>query len=264
MSKFDFQKVAANYDDIHVHSSAVSATIGAYLAQLVGAGSSILEIGIGTGRIAAPVAANGCRVVGFDVSTGMLHGAAQRGLSDLVVADMMAMPFANAVFDATLAVHVLHHASDWREVLRESVRVLKPHGLFVEGRDWNDPASVAMRMRNKMREVIMDLSPGIRPPGAGAAKQQFLARLGAEPLPEAVAASWQAHASPAQVLAQMQSRTDPETWAIEPALLDATLARVAEWARVEWPDFDTVLPYERRFVVNAVRMHPVADATERQ
>ena len=255
MNKFDFQKVAANYDDIHVHSSTVSADIGAYIATLVGTGGRILEIGIGTGRIAAPVVAHGCTVVGFDVSPGMLHGAAHRGLDALLVADMMAMPFTDASFDATLAVHVLHHASDWREVLRESVRVLRDGGLFIEGRDWNDPASPAMRMRNKMREVIMALSPGIRPPGAGAAKQQFLARMGAEALPEDVAASWYAYASPAQMLAQMQSRTDPETWAIEPTLLDATLAQVESWARQEWPDFDTVVPYERRFVINAYRIH---------
>ncbi|MFN7470560.1 MAG: class I SAM-dependent methyltransferase [Roseiflexaceae bacterium] len=262
MNKFDFQKVAANYDDIHVHSQTVSADIGRYVAQQVGVGGRILEIGIGTGRIGAPVVANGCTVVGFDVSQGMLHGAAQRGLDQLLIADMMAMPFATASFDATLAVHVLHHASDWREVLRESVRVLREGGMFIEGRDWNDPASPAMRMRNKMREVIMALSPGIRPPGAGAAKQQFLARMGAEPLPEDTAASWQAYASPAQMLAQMQSRTDPETWAIEPTLLDATLATVEVWAREEWPNFDTVVPYERRFVINSYRIHhQIADAS---
>ncbi len=260
MSKFDFQKVAANYDDIHVHDASVSTDIGRYLVSQVGLGGRILEIGIGTGRIAAPVVANGCTVVGFDVSPGMLHGAAQRGLDRLLVADMMAMPFARGSFDATLAVHVLHHASDWREVLRESVRVIREGGLFIEGRDWNDPTSPAMRMRNRMREVIMALSPGIRPPGAGAAKQQFLARMGAESLPEDTAASWQAYASPAQMLAQMQSRTDPETWAIEPTLLDATLAKVAEWAHGEWPDFDTVMPYERRFVINSYRIHHQAAA----
>ena len=47
----------------------------------------------------------------------------------------------------------------------------------------------------------------------------------------------------------MRARNDPETWAIEPALLDATLTQVAAWAAQEWPDMQAPQPYERRFVI---------------
>jgi ubiquinone/menaquinone biosynthesis C-methylase UbiE len=61
-------------------------------------------------------------VVGIDISTGMLQVAQARQLAQLAVADMMALPFADASFDAVLAVHVLHHASDWRLAMRECAR----------------------------------------------------------------------------------------------------------------------------------------------
>jgi hypothetical protein len=86
-----------------------------------------------------------------------------------------------------------------------------------------------MRMRSKMREVIMSLSPGIRPPGVGAARQQFLARLGIT-APEAPAAHWHESAAPAAIIASMRARNDPETWAIDPQLLNDTLDQVEQWA----------------------------------
>ena len=259
MAKFDFQDVASHYDTIHLHSPEVSQAVGAFLATTVGQGRTILEIGVGTGRIARPVVDHGCQVVGIDVSAGMLAVAQQRGLDRLLIADMMKVPLATASVDAVLAVHVLHHASDWREALREVARVLKPGGLFIEGRDWDDPESCAMQIRGMMRQTIIELSPGIRPPGAGAARQQFLTRLGGTTQPDQVAARWQATTSPAEVIATMRQRNDPETWAIEPTLLTATLDRVEEWGRTRWPDFTAAMPYERRFLVGVTTIHHQAE-----
>lgn len=255
MAKFDFQDVASHYDTIHLHSPAVSQAVGTFLVNMVGRGRTMLEIGVGTGRIACPVVDQGCHVVGLDVSSGMLAVAQERGLDRLLIADMMQVPLATASVDAVLAVHVLHHASDWREALREVARVLKPGGLFIEGRDWDDPESCAMQIRSMMRQTIMELSPGIRPPGAGAARQQFLTRLGGTTQPDQVAARWQAITSPADVIATMRRRNDPETWAIEPGLLTATLDRVEAWGRMRWPDFAAPMPYERRFLVGVTTIH---------
>ena len=262
MAKFDFQHVATQYDNIHIHSAQVSHDVGTSLAGLVGQGGRILEIGIGTGRIARPVTDAGCTVVGIDVSPGMLAVAQQRQLDQLLVADMMQLPFVAHSFDAVLAVHVLHHASDWRTAMRESVRVLKPGGLFIEGRDWDDPESCSMQLRGRMRQTIIELSPGIRPPGAGAARQQYLARMGGERLPAQTAASWHQVTSPAEVIATMRRRTDPETWAIEPALLEATLERVEAWGRQQWPDFEAAVPFERRFVVEATQFNQFVDIAD--
>ena len=59
----------------------------------------------------------------------------------------------------------------------------------------------------------------------------------------------------------MRARNDPETWAIEPALLDATLTQVDAWAAHTWPDMQVPHPYERRFVITPMTIdHAAADA----
>jgi ubiquinone/menaquinone biosynthesis C-methylase UbiE len=90
----------------------------------------MLELGIGTGRIALPVAAAGCRVVGIDLSAEMLD-ALRRQLPghagepiDLVRGDIAVLPFRAATFDAAMATHILHLVPDWKSVLGRLAEVL--------------------------------------------------------------------------------------------------------------------------------------------
>jgi SAM-dependent methyltransferase len=48
------------------------------VVSLAGAGGSILELGVGTGRLALPLAARGCAVTGLDASTAMLERLASK------------------------------------------------------------------------------------------------------------------------------------------------------------------------------------------
>ena len=63
-------------------------------------GDPIVELAVGTGRVAAALAADGHRVVGVDNDPAMLERARQRNLGDslrLVEADMVAAPTIDAV-----------------------------------------------------------------------------------------------------------------------------------------------------------------------
>jgi hypothetical protein len=67
------ESVAARYDDRHAHMfdpDVVGAAVE-FLARLVGGGAA-LEFGIGTGRIALPLAARGVPVQGIDLSEAMV------------------------------------------------------------------------------------------------------------------------------------------------------------------------------------------------
>ena len=63
------------YDDWYRDISDVDATVGRALAELAaGAALPVLELGVGTGRLAVPLAARGVDVVGIDASPAMLAG----------------------------------------------------------------------------------------------------------------------------------------------------------------------------------------------
>ena len=69
---------------------------------------SILEAGVGTGRIAKPLSDRGFEIVGVDLSRGMLSKARAKGLEMLVMGDANNLPFAEKRFDAAMMAHVLH------------------------------------------------------------------------------------------------------------------------------------------------------------
>jgi 2-polyprenyl-6-hydroxyphenyl methylase/3-demethylubiquinone-9 3-methyltransferase len=88
-------------------------------------GLRVLDLGCGKGRFAAHLQAAGAEVVGLDLSAAMLARA--KGL-DRVRASARRLPFADATFDAVVAVEVLEHVGAVGPVLREARRVLRPGG----------------------------------------------------------------------------------------------------------------------------------------
>lgn len=260
-----FDKIADVYDAQRAHPPEAAITIGQAIVAQTGNGASVLEIGIGSGRIALPVAAAGANVIGIDISTGMLATARERakeaGLPlGLIKADAQALPFADGVFDAVLAVHVLHLLPDWRAALAEMVRVVKPGGAIIQGVDWRDPASCVGLLRGQLRQAVMDLLPGARPPGAGAAVTQHLAKLGALAGEPIEAARWQRTISPAEVIAGMAARIDAETWALSDEILAAAIERVQAWASQQWPDLNEPQVVEHRFLLTVSRTGASAPA----
>jgi len=103
-------------------------------------GARVLEVGCGTGALwvnAAPVLPP-VRLTLTDLSPGMLE-AATRAVHELdgveVVeartADVMALPFADGVFDVVLANHMLYHLRDIPGGVAELARVLHDDGALV-------------------------------------------------------------------------------------------------------------------------------------
>lgn len=99
---------------------------------------TILEPGIGTGRIALPLMERGYLVTGLDISSEMLSVCAaqrqQSGYSDrlrCLRADATRLPFSNKEFDLCIAVHLFYFIAEWRRALREMLRVLKPGGALI-------------------------------------------------------------------------------------------------------------------------------------
>jgi ubiquinone/menaquinone biosynthesis C-methylase UbiE len=70
-----YDVIAALYDP---WSRSVTEDVGFYVAEARKAGGPVVELGVGTGRIAVPIAAQGVPVIGVDSSAAMLEACRRR------------------------------------------------------------------------------------------------------------------------------------------------------------------------------------------
>ena len=124
----EFDEIARVYDQTR---TPMDPAAGARLAETLRnrAGRRILEVGVGTGRIAAPLARLGLEVTGVDAAPRMLAQARTKGLGRLVRANAYSLPFRDGVFDGALFAHVLHTLDRPEEAIGEALRVSR-RGAF--------------------------------------------------------------------------------------------------------------------------------------
>ena len=134
-----FDRVADIYDETRrMEPHAMARIMENILNEIGPTGGPILEMGIGTGRIAIPMAERGLRIVGVDLAEKMLMRLREK-LADasldvaVVRGEVGALPFSDGSFRAAIAVHVFHLLDGVRACLRETRRVLSPNGRLLFG-----------------------------------------------------------------------------------------------------------------------------------
>lgn len=121
-----FEAHSGRYDDWFVrHEAVYQSELLAVRAVLPWEGMG-LEIGVGTGRFAAPLGVQ----VGLDPAAAMLSRARQRRIK-VVQGIAESLPFADGVFDYALMIVVLSFLDDAGAGLAEIRRVLGPGGVLV-------------------------------------------------------------------------------------------------------------------------------------
>src|ERR671935_2275628 len=131
-----YDAIAELYDPWSV---SVIEDVGFYLHEARRAGGPIVELGIGTGRIAIPIAADGIRVIGIDSSAAMLEVCRRRaelaGVElELRLGDLREPPVDERVplvicpFRSLLHLHTDH---DRRRALAAARELLLPGGRLV-------------------------------------------------------------------------------------------------------------------------------------
>lgn len=100
-------------------------------------GSSVLEVGCGTGRFLPFMANKGCSVTGIDISEEMLKVAMTRiAISEskditLLLNDADSIPAEKNSFDIVYSILVINLLPNFEDVFKEINRVIKPNGSFI-------------------------------------------------------------------------------------------------------------------------------------
>ena len=92
-------------------------------------GSTILDVGCGTGEFAKRLNCRGYKVIGIDISLEIVKNV-NNGNVVLVVTDAEHLPFKSKIFDAVFCVDILHHFLEQSKVISQLLRVLKSEGFF--------------------------------------------------------------------------------------------------------------------------------------
>jgi SAM-dependent methyltransferase len=133
-----YDRIARIYDP---WSRSVTEDVGFYVDQALASGGPVVELAVGTGRIAVPIAEAGIAVIGIDSSPEMLSvaraAAEVAGVADLVdlrVGDLRDPPVAERVPLVICPFRSLLHMETEDEKLRAldaAKKLLEPRGRFV-------------------------------------------------------------------------------------------------------------------------------------
>ena len=258
-----YDQVAAQYDATRGWPPAVAAAIGRGLHTLLAAYARpgrpprVLEVGAGTGRVLAPLAAAGAWAVGLDVSPGMLRllqakaaGLADGGGLHPVLADAHRLPFPATAFDAAVLVHILHLVGAWPPVLVELGRVVRPGGVLALGLDEGQPGEAAWI--GQRWAAIVGTSAAAPPEG----KREAVTTAAVEWLKadgyrveEEILARWTETQTPRDFLHRYRDRLFSDAWDLPDAVLQPALAHLTAELTARYADLDRPLPRPRWFRV---------------
>lgn len=258
MPGVSFDRAASYYDATRGYTAGTAERIRDAILHATGRDQSacLLELGVGTGRIALPFIQAGANYIGIDLSRAMLDvlleklaAAGEHRRAQVCLADMMHLPFAPATFDVVLGVHVLHLVADWRQALNEARRVLRSAGGTLVlgydewGRERNEHAPAeqqppALQAHDMWGAILADLGydkrhgqPGVRPNDPQVAA--WLQEQGAATRNIELTAYQRPPASARDVVARYQARIYSSDWALPDAVHAEAVARIERWLNEE-------------------------------
>lgn len=220
-------------------------------------GLKILEIGVGTGRMAIPMARRVGRLVGADLSLQMMEQL-QAKISrtslkvDLTKADVVRLPFPDGCFDTIYAVHVLHLVNGWRDAVREAKRTLKSGGHFAVNWHRRSPDSPNFILRQELHRLVEGKGVSTRRPGAQSEEEilEELEKWSGE-IRIVEVAEWTESSTAGQIIDELDRQLYSETWMIPRALLDESIPHLRQWATLKFGSLERIIeiPYNFRWLL---------------
>jgi SAM-dependent methyltransferase len=258
-----FDRAAGFYDQTRGLRPEVSERVADRVEEVAGPAARLLEIGVGTGRIALPLHRRGRRIVGVDLSVPMLERyrakAAAAGLPPppVLQADAGRLPFRDACVDVVLEVHVLHLVPAWERALEEARRVLVGGGTLLHA-----GGGAYQRGSGSPRDQVIRRFDDLAAAGGGprrmvgaASRRQVLDTLAAmggrvEELEPVV---WEEPETYAEALRWVEERVFSSHWRLPDELWRSAAAQVRAEFEAAHPDLDVPQPTRHTFSFTAIR-----------
>lgn len=125
-----YDRIAEEYTQRWQDRSVMATELERFVSTVSG-GGLVLDVGCGPGFECATLSAHDLRVVGIDLSWGMLQCGRRRYASDYLQADMRRLPLRPGVNGIWCNAALLHLSRrDAGQALREFRRVLSPDGVL--------------------------------------------------------------------------------------------------------------------------------------
>ncbi len=288
MPSISFDRVAHAYDATRGYPPGIDQHIAKAIVDTVNATSetTFMEVGVGTGRIAFPLASLGHTYTGVDISENMVkqlatkllqngwqeyqqawgslpdekdvgahqvsrfRNRAKRASMRLILSDMTALPFRQASFDVVLAVHVFHLVDGWQQALLEVLRVLRPGGVFLHC--WDEFVNVeAWPVGETWGKIVRELGGEVKRPGASNRSEVtvWLEEHGLQSQ-EIPVEQWEVMQTPREALEQVTRRLWSSTWVVPDDIFAASVVRLESWAKDYFgAEIDKQFKGTRQFVI---------------
>lgn len=230
-----FDNAASFYDKTRSLSPEAAARVTEMLQSELAGRSPVFETGVGTGRIALPLAEAGIEMMGLDLARNMLarlvENAGGRMVFPLVQGDATRLPFRDDSFAAAIASWVLHLIPGWRDVLTELTRVVAEGGVLLldVGREHQ---SIVHDMTWKFRELanVTDWPRGAK---SYMESDEVLVPLGAQPRDldpkiETIETTLEEH------IQHLENGIYSVSWGVDETTRKRATGELREWAEREY------------------------------
>ena len=256
-----FDRVAHVYDETRGLPAEIERQITDGIAAVlhdVSDAPRLVEIGIGTGRIAVPLARRGVQVTGIDISAKMLAILLKKRADlDVLIADAARPPLREGAFDASLFVHILHLVPDPEATIRATMRLVRPGGVMIEAGDDGEEGlrSQADELVRKAAEDLCGLKIGSwMPYTRGTQLFELLLNERGATMVRAPLARWSGSTTATKLLERLERRDYSSAWDIPQAVMPALLERVSPRIEELFGGPDTVVEYKRSFSMRYGRL----------
>ncbi len=294
MPSISFDPVADAYDKTRGYPAGVEQRIASALEECAQATeqTAFIEVGVGTGRIALPLASLGHSYTGVDISEKMLTQLEKKLLAQnweaytqpwgsradeiatlaravrrfahidpaaslrLVTSDITTLPFPDASFDVAIAVHIFHLVDGWQQAVRECLRVLRSGGLLLHCWDEYDDS-----LQNSVIETWIKLVEelGGNAHRLGTERPRMVSdwlREQGLPVEELSLARWETVSTPRRALERITSRLWSRTWLVPDEIFQASVQQLEAWAQAHFSpeQMDTPHTHISQFVAHRTRV----------